>query len=98
MWLRLKPLAIFCVDRRRSGSRSPASCSTVNWSNGMIRVERVDHPFAPARHVAAGVDVVAVRVGEAGGIEPVDGHPLAVVRRGQQPIDELLVRIRAACR
>ena len=37
--------------------------------------------------------MVAVRVGVAGGVEPVDRHALAVVRRGQQAIDDLLVGV-----
>ena len=37
MWLRLKPEAIFC-SLVASGSRSPASCSIVNSSNGMFRL------------------------------------------------------------
>ena len=75
------------------GSRSPASCSIGELVERHVAVEGVDHPIAPARHVAAAVDVVAVRVGIAGGVEPVEGHPLAVVRRGQQAIDQLFVGI-----
>ena len=40
------------------------------------------------------VDVIAVRVGVAGGIEPRHRHPLAVVRRLEQRVDPLLVRVR----
>ena len=35
MWLRLKPVAIFC-SRVGSGSRSPAICSIVNSSKGLF--------------------------------------------------------------
>ncbi len=35
MWLRLNPDAIR-AESVASGSRSPASCSTVNWSKGMF--------------------------------------------------------------
>ena len=67
----------------------------MNWSNGLVVVEGVDDPVAPAGHVAAAVDVVAVRVGVAGGVEPVERHPLAVMGGGQQAIDELSHRRRA---
>ncbi len=43
--------------------------------------------------MAAAVDRVAVRVGIAGGIEPVERHPLAEVRAGEQAVDELFVGI-----
>ena len=36
--------------------------------------------------------MVSAAVGIANHVEPVDGHPLAIVRRGQQPIDEPFVR------
>ena len=39
------------------------------------------------------VDVVAVGVGVAGEIEPLHGHALAVVRRGEQAVDLLLVGV-----
>ena len=35
MFRRLKPVAIFC-SVVGLGSRSPASCSIVNWSNGLL--------------------------------------------------------------
>ena len=56
----------------------------VNWSNGMVAVEGVDHPVAVRPHLAVVVEVDAVRVGVAGRIEPVAGAVLAPVRRGQQ--------------
>ena len=93
MWLRLKPVAIRWSSVGL-GSRSPASCSMVNRSNGMLRVERVDDPVAPRPHVALGVGLVAVGVGVAGRVEPVERHPLAVARRGEQAIDDLLVGVR----
>ena len=58
-----------------------------------IPVERVDHPVAPVPHLAQAVDVIPVRVGVARGVEPGDGHALAVVRRFQQGIDARLVGI-----
>ena len=58
-----------------------------------IAVEGADHPVAPRPHAAIAVDVVAVRVGVAGGVEPRHGHPLAVVRRLQERVDALLVGV-----
>jgi len=51
----------------------------VKLVEGEVVVVGVDDPLAPAGHVAAGVDVVAVGVGVACGVEPFEGHALAVV-------------------
>src|SRR5205807_9009387 len=56
------------------------------------------YPFAPARHVASTVDVVAVRIGETGRVQPVDGEPLAQVRRMEQPVHHFFVGVRAEIR
>ena len=58
-----------------------------------IPVERPDHPVAPRPHAAIAVDVVAVRVGIPGGVEPRHGHPLAIVRRLQERIDAPFVGV-----
>ncbi len=63
-----------------------------------VLIEGVDHPVAPRPHPAQAVDVIAVRVGVAGRVEPGHGHALAVVRRTQQPIDLLFVRVRRLVR
>ena len=42
------------------GSKSPASCSIANWSNGRLRVERPDHPVAVGPDLAIVVVVQAV--------------------------------------
>jgi len=52
-WFRLNPVAIFCSSVAL-GSKSPASCSMVNRSNGKVPIERVDHPVAPSMHVPVG--------------------------------------------
>jgi len=39
------------------------------------------------------IAVVADRVGIADQVEPPGGHPLGMPRRGEQPLDELLVAI-----
>ena len=44
------------------------------------------------------VEVDAVRVGVAGGVEPVAAAVLAPVRRRQQPVDVAARRRRATCR
>ena len=59
-----------------------------------VVVERANHPVAPRPHHAAAVKAVPVRVGVARGVEPVERHPLAVSRRCQQSIDDLLERTR----
>ena len=55
-----------------------------------VGVERADHPVPPGPHAAVEVVLIAVGVGEAGDVEPVGRHPLAVVGRGQQAIDLFL--------
>ena len=48
------------------------------------------------RHMIRGaVGLIAVGVGVARGVEPADRHPLAEPGRGQQAVDDLLVRVRA---
>ena len=63
---------------------------------GQVAIEGVDHPIAPGPHLLFRIDLVAVRIGVAGGIEPVDGHALAVARRGEQAVDHLLVGVGGA--
>ena len=63
-----------------------------------VAVERVDDPVAPRPHAAVAVDVVAVRVGVAGGVEPRHRHALAVARRLQQRVDAPSRRRRASGR
>ena len=58
---------------------------------GLVVVESLDHPVAPAPHLAAGVVVEAVRVGVARDVHPVDGQALAEMRRRQQPVRRRLV-------
>ena len=59
-----------------------------------VGVVGVDHPVAPAPHRSLAVGLVAVGVGVAGRVEPLDRHPLAVARRAEQPVDRLLVGVR----
>ena len=94
--LRLNPVAIF-VPSVAPGSRSPAICSMTNSIERLVAVEGRDHPVAPGPHRAGEVVLVAVGVGVAGHVEPVHRHPLAVARRGQQPVDQLLVGVWETC-
>ena len=80
------------------------SVSSVAWSSSsprdlladelvvrLVVVERVDHVVAVAPRVRPRVVLLeARRVGVAGHVEPVPAPALAVVGRGQQPVDEPL--------
>ena len=61
-----------------------------------VAIEGADHPIAPRPHLFSRIYLVAVRIGVAGGIEPVDGHALAVARRGEKAIDHLFIGVRRA--
>ncbi|EDY22388.1 hypothetical protein CfE428DRAFT_0513 [Chthoniobacter flavus Ellin428] len=63
-----------------------------------VSVEGLDHPVAIGPSFDVVIQVHAVRVGIAGGIQPVTRPVLAVVRRGHQLIDQLLVTIHAFVR
>ena len=92
MWLRLKPVAIFC-SRVALGQQVAGQLLDRELVERQVAVEGVDDPVAPRPHAAQAVDVVAVRVGVAGRVEPGHGHPLAVARRLQQRVDALLVGV-----
>ena len=55
---------------------------------GLIAVERGDDPIAVFPDLARRVDGVAVGIGVAGNIKPWTGPTFAVVRRGEQSLDE----------
>ena len=63
-----------------------------------VAVEGRDDPVAPRVHLAVAVHLIAVRVRKPPGVEPVEGHPLAIVGRLQQPGDDLFVRVRRRVR
>ena len=90
--LRWKPVAIFCSGVAL-GSRSPASLLDGELVERHVPVEGVDDPVAVGPDGAAVVLLVAVGVGVAGQVEPGPGLVFAVVRRGQQPVDRLLVGV-----
>ena len=56
---------------------------------GHVAGEGVDHPVAPRPLRPLLVVVVAVGVGVAGDVEPLQRHPLGMPWRGEQPIDHL---------
>ena len=56
-----------------------------------VGVEGSHHPIPPDPLPGVAVLLKAVGVGIAGGVEPGQHHPFAVVRARQQPVDELLV-------
>ena len=66
----------------------------MNWSNGQVVVERLDHPVAPGPHGTIDVGLVAEGVGIPRHVEPV--HAIRSPNRGEaeQPVDEPLVGIR----
>jgi len=63
-----------------------------------VLVEGADHVVTIRRDVAVIVAMNAGRVGIAHQVEPVHGHPLAVVRRRQQRVDKSVVGVRACVR
>ena len=65
---------------------------------GQVAVEGVDDPVAVEADLARLVLLVAVGVGVAGGVEPDPAPALAVVRRVQQPIDQLSEGVAASNR
>ena len=58
---------------------------------GLVVVESLDHPVAPEPELTTAVDREPVGVGVAGGIQPIERHAFAEVRRGQQAVHLLLV-------
>ena len=61
---------------------------------GEVLVEGLDHPVAPGPHRGPrSVGLETVAVGVAGEVHPVGGHPLAIPRAREQPVEEFLVGI-----
>ena len=61
---------------------------------GEVLVEGLDHPVAPGPHGGPrSVGLKAVAVGVAGEVHPVGGHPLAIPRAREEPVEELFVGI-----
>ena len=64
----------------------------------LVVIERPDRPIAPVPHRASRIALVAIRVGVARGVEPFPDHALAVARRGEQAIHDLLIRLMGSIR
>ncbi len=61
---------------------------------GQVAVQRVDHPVAIAPGIGSQQVVFeSVRLGKPGQVEPMLGIALAVRRRRQQPVHQLLIRV-----
>ena len=70
-----------------------------NRSKGSVLVKRLDHVVAIAPGIRKDVVFVhAGRVGIARDIEPVPAPTLAILRRGEQPVDDLREGIRGVVR
>ena len=59
-----------------------------------VAIERVDHVIAIRRDALMLVAVITARVGVTHQVQPIRRHPLAVMLRREQPIDQLLVSLR----
>ena len=55
----------------------------------------IDYPVAPSPHHARRIGLIPVRIRVSGRAQPSGRHPFSESRRGQQPIDHLLVGDRA---
>ena len=58
---------------------------------GLIAVEGLDHPLAIGPDGPGQIHLIAIRIGIAGQVEPAAGHVFSVVRRGEQPVDQILI-------
>ena len=92
MLQRLKPVAI-CWSSVGLGQQIARKLLDRELIEGLIAVEGVDHPIAIGPDFAIVVEMDAVRVGVAGGIEPVARPMFAPALRGEQLIDVVLVGV-----
>ena len=79
---------------RRPGQQVAGNLFVREPIEGLVGVEGVDDPVAIGPDAAVVVEVVAVGVGIAHGVEPVPRPVLAVARTRQQAVDQRLVRPR----
>ena len=77
----------------RLGSMSPANLLDGELVERHVGVQGADDPIAIGPDRARPVLFIAVRVGVAGQVEPAPRPALAVMGRGEQPIDEPLVGV-----
>ena len=61
---------------------------------GNVPVERFDHVVAVRRNTDVLIAVVTDRVGVTDDVQPVHRHPFAIMRRCEQPVDEVFIRLR----
>ena len=78
-----------CVREEVSGQLLDGE--PVEW---FVRVKGVDDPLAIRPNVALRVDVITVRIGVAGGVEPELGLVFAITRRIEKPVHQLLIGLR----
>ena len=97
MLQRLKPEAI-CWSSVLVGQQVAGELLDREPVERQVAVEGADDPVAIGPHLAEVVEVIAVGVGVAGGVEPVAGAVLAPAGRGEQPVDQLARRRRATGR
>ncbi len=57
----------------------------------LVAIEGGDDGIAVAPHVAAAVILIAVGIGVTGGVEPTEGHALAIARRGEKAVHNFFV-------
>ena len=91
---RWKPVAIFC-SVVALGEHVAGDLLDGELAERQVPIEGVDDPVAVHPGGAAAVLLVAVGVGVSREVQPGTGPALAVVRRGQQAVDDLLVGVGA---
>ena len=92
MLQRLKPEATLLIERA-VGKQVAGQLLDRELIERHVAIEGVDHPIAKRPHLAIIVDMNAVGVGIAGGIEPIATPMFALARRGQQPIDIFFIGV-----
>ena len=91
----MNPLAIFCssvVVRQQIAGQLPDG----ELIERHVVVQGLDQPVAPDPLPGVAVLLEPVAVGVTGGVEPWQGHPLAVMRAGEQAVDEVFVGLGAS--
>ena len=93
MLQRLKPVAIRCSSLG-AGQQVAGQLLDREAVEGHVLIEGLDDPIAIGPDLAVIVEVDAVAVGIAGGVEPVAGPMFAPMRRLHQAVGQLLVGLR----
>ncbi len=79
------------LGHRRIGQQIAGELFNQELVEGLVGVEGVDDPVAVGPDLAVVVEVQAVGVGVAGGVEPGTRHVLAIARRGEEAVKQPLV-------